>query len=57
MSHFQQLIKLEPHFFEHRWEMKMGKMELMINHPANTDAIAQSKWNTGESLEPSSQAI
>ena len=45
LSHFQQLIKLEPHFFHHKWEMKMGKQELMIIHPANVDAIAQSKWN------------
>lgn len=57
LSHFQQLIKLEPHFFHHKWEMKMGKQELMIIHPANVDAIAQSKWNQGEIVQPSSQVF
>ena len=57
MSHFQQLIKLEPGFFNHRWESEMGKMELVINHPSNIDIIASTKWNSGEIIEPSTLAF
>lgn len=57
MSHFQQLIKLEPGFFNHRWESKMGKMELVITHPANVDVIASAKWKSGEIVEPSAQVF
>ena len=57
MSHFQQLLNLEPSFYNHKWEIKQGKQELMITHPKNIDEIAQAKYHKGEDIEASANSF
>ena len=38
MTHFQQILKVAPTFYNHKWEMKM-KMELIVTCPRNSDEL------------------
>ena len=40
LSHFQQIIKVAPFLYNHKWEFKqLGKQELVINMPKNMTDI------------------
>ena len=38
-SHFCQIMTLVPDFFIHKWQMRKGKMELIIEVPENIEEI------------------
>lgn len=45
MSHFQQILSINSHLYNHKWEMKHGKMELVIQLPKNLDQLALGQEN------------
>jgi hypothetical protein len=57
MSHFQQLLSLEPSFYNYEWDFKQGKKELIISFPKNIDEIAQAKYHKGEYIEASANSF
>lgn len=43
IAHFQQILTMAPHFYNHRWEMKGGKPELIITIPSNIEEVISSQ--------------
>ena len=41
VSHFQQIISVAPFFYNHKWELRQGKYELVITLPKNSEAIVK----------------
>jgi hypothetical protein len=41
LSHFQQILTVCPNFFIHKWELRQGKAELLIEIPANVKRILE----------------
>ena len=35
----KQIIMIQPKFYHHRWEMKFGKIELVISIPQNIEEV------------------
>ena len=52
MTHFQQILSINPNLYNHKWEMKHGKMELMIILPKNADQLA-----AGQEIEASDHSF
>ena len=43
LSHFQQILEVSPHLYNHKWEMKMDKYELVFQIPANTIDVIETQ--------------
>lgn len=39
LSHLQQILQVTPFMYNHKWEMKMGKMEAIISVPKNIESV------------------
>ena len=40
-KHFRRILNLVPGFYIHKWQMKKGKMELMIDIPQNVNELLE----------------
>ena len=51
ISHIQQILKVVPFMYNHKWEIKFGKMELILSVPKNMNELL-----TDSSISPSEEA-
>jgi hypothetical protein len=43
LSHFQQILTVCSNFFIHKWELRQGKAELLLEIPTNARKIADNE--------------
>ena len=51
LSHFQQILTVCPNFFIHKWELRQGKAELLIEIPLNVKKILEDEPESDEDEE------
>mmetsp|Transcript_18358 Transcript_18358/g.13362 ORF Transcript_18358/g.13362 Transcript_18358/m.13362 type:complete len:103 (+) Transcript_18358:667-975(+) len=56
LKHLQQMLWIAPNFFIHKWELKKGKQELLIDIPANIKLILEMYFKQ-EAVEPTAAPV